>query len=117
MMPTGTLMKKMPGHLRLLSTISPPTVGPSAGANRTGMAITAELAARSSGGNAPNEIDAPSGKSMPPPIPWMTRKMISRFSPAEPVAKSFDRPHKRLPIVKMARAIMKTRLIPKRLPK
>ena len=99
MMPMGTLMKKMPGHLRPLSTIRPPTVGPSAGAKRTGMAITAELAARSAGGKAPNEIVVPSGKSIPPPIPWMRRKTISRLRPAtaggemrrEPAEKAADR--------------------------
>ena len=75
-MPMGTLTKKTHRHDRVV-TNSPPSTGPRAGATAVGTVRMLEARTRSSGGKVRNSMAMPTGVSMPPPTPWMTRKKTS----------------------------------------
>ena len=75
-MPIGTLTRKIHRQLACV-TSSPPRIGPSAGASIVGIMMNVLARARSAGGNARNSIATPTGVSIPPPTPWMTRNAIS----------------------------------------
>ena len=54
-------------------------IGPSAGARTVGMINTVDALARSTGGNARNNMAVPTGVNMPPPTPCNTRNATSSF--------------------------------------
>jgi hypothetical protein len=65
--------------------------------------------ALSEGGNARNSIATPTGVSMPPPTPWMTRKVISC-----PIVCAVA--HRAEPSVKATNANMNVFFVPMRSP-
>ena len=75
-MPTGTFRVKI-GRQSTYSTRYPPSVGPIIGATSSGSPKMPIMVPRCSGGATWNSRLIPSGISIPPPSPWITRKMIS----------------------------------------
>ena len=82
--PMGRLTKKIQRQLTL-STISPPSVGPMIGASITGIAVMPMIRPIRCGPAAFAIIIWPTGRIIPPPMPWSTRKKMSSFvDPARP---------------------------------
>ena len=106
--PIGKLTRKIHRQLMLV-TIKPPSTGPSAGAASVGIMISIAARARSAGGKARKSIARPTGVSIPPPMPWITRKAISW-----PIVCAA--PHSSEPHVNAIRANKNTRLVPNRSP-
>ena len=82
-MPTGMFTQNT--HCQLNAWMSqPPTVGPRAGASIIGTPRTAIMRPRSVAGAMDIRMVMPTGMTMPPARPWMTRKPISdgRFQAA-----------------------------------
>ena len=106
--PIGRLTKKTQRHESSV-TRSPPSTGPMAGAKAVPMVIMLAARTRSDGGNTRNSIAMPTGTNMPPPAPWMTRKMTSSVM-------FCASPQRTDPNVKTTMADISTRFPPKRSP-
>ena len=100
----GRLMKKISRH-DPLSSSAPPTTGPSAGASSIGTPTSAITRPMRSAPAAWARIAIPTGMTIPPPRPCMTRNAIS--DPAD-----HARPHSSEPTANAATAVMKTRRVP-----
>ena len=74
--PNGMLIQKMDSQLKFWIS-HPATVGPSAGASSIGTPTVPIIRPRSWGGVMCISIDMPTGITMPPARPWMTRNAIS----------------------------------------
>ena len=90
-------------------TSSPPSTGPSAGANVVGTVRMAAALIRSAGGNARYSMAIPTGASMPPAAPCRIRNATS--SPRLEAS-----PHSAEAVVNTAMAASMTRLPPSRSP-
>ena len=75
-MPTGRLTRKIDCQ-ETCSSRRPPIVGPKIGARTIGTPIALITFGRFRGPAALTRIIWPVGTSMPPPIPWITRKATS----------------------------------------
>jgi hypothetical protein len=107
-MPMGRLTKNTQRHDRSV-TNRPPRTGPRAGATAVGTTRMLDARTRSSGGKVRYSMAMPTGVSIPPPTPWMTRKMTSSVAlPARP--QRTDAP------VNIAMANSSTRFDPRRSP-
>ena len=104
--PTGMFTKKIHRHEKL-STISPPITGPRIGPSSVGTPITLITRPIRCGPAAWARIACPTGRIMPPPNPWMTRKKIS-----EPVLQAS--PHNVEPTRNSATDTIHTRRPPNR---
>ncbi len=80
-----------------------------AGATAVGTVRMLEARTRSSGGKVRNNMAMPTGVSMPPPTPWITRKATSS-------GRLWASPHSTEAPVKTAMANRSTRLDPNRSP-
>ena len=75
-MPMGTLMTKIQRQL-VFDTMSPPTIGPKMGPMTMGTPMMLITRPMRCGPAARARMDWPTGSSMPPPMPWSTRKAMS----------------------------------------
>jgi len=104
--PTGRLMKKIHRQFAALM-IAPPITGPKTGASSIGTPITLITRPIRAGPAAWARIVCPTGRIIPAPRPWMTRKPIS--DPADQAAPASTEPARN-----SSRAASHTRLAPSR---
>ena len=76
-MPMGTLTKKIQRQLTF-ETMRPPRMGPRTGPMTMGTPMMLMTRPMRCGPAARAKMDWPTGSSMPPPMPWSTRKSDER---------------------------------------
>jgi hypothetical protein len=102
----GTLTKKIQCQVAL-STISPPTIGPKMGPSRTGTPTSERTRPTRCGPALVVTRVIPTGRSIPPPRPWSTRKAMSSVGEEES-------PQSAEPMPNSTREISQIRFVPNR---
>src|SRR3984957_19515015 len=87
--------------------MSPPMTGPMIGPRTNGTPMMLMTRPMRCGPAARAKIDWPTGSSMPPPMPWITRKAMSELAHEAT-------PHRREPMMKRVSEVIQTNLAPKR---
>ncbi len=104
--PIGTLIRNIQCQLAM-SISQPPRIGPAIGPSSIGTPSTAITRPTRSGPAARVMMVMPTGISMPPPRPWITRNVMS--SPMPPAVL-----HSAEPATNSTSAVMYSRLVPNR---